>query len=221
MGTRAVCASPFLRACWLLFLLQFAQTQRAPGGREQRGALRQTLQWSHNGQVFSILSGGAQYEAPQRRGGAAQERRARPRPVAILREAEARPQDGPGEPVVQQQPLQRLLRGRHPPREGPGGGRAGTHEGRRVNETQEKVNETRIEDMMVGDDPYDPYKSSDPDNPYYNYYDVYERPRPRSRPGYGTRYHQYGKSADIVCRTASLQWICPSVALYSSGGDSC
>lgn len=46
--------------------------------------------------------------------------------------------------------------------------------------------------MMVGDDPYDPYKSIDGDNPYYNYYDVYETPRRRPRPGYGTRYHQYG-----------------------------
>ncbi|XP_069481668.1 protein-lysine 6-oxidase [Ambystoma mexicanum] len=47
------------------------------------------------------------------------------------------------------------------------------------------------EDMMVGDDPYNPYKYSE-DNPYYNYYDSYERPRPRPRPGYGTRYFQNG-----------------------------
>nr|XP_005894633.1 PREDICTED: protein-lysine 6-oxidase isoform X1 [Bos mutus] len=46
---------------------------------------------------------------------------------------------------------------------------------------------------MVGDDPYNPYKYTD-DNPYYNYYDTYERPRPgsRYRPGYGTGYFQYG-----------------------------
>lgn len=48
------------------------------------------------------------------------------------------------------------------------------------------------EDIMVGDDPYDPYKRTD-DNPYYNYYDTYERPRVRPRrPGYGTRYFQNG-----------------------------
>ncbi|XP_037548469.1 protein-lysine 6-oxidase [Nematolebias whitei] len=191
MGSRAFCASPYLRVCSVLLLIQFAQTQRTPGGSEQRGALRQTLQWSHNGKVFSILSQGAQYEAPKRRGGAQQEQQVQPRPVAIIRDEEAKPQDARSQPVVQQLPLQRLLRGRHPPGEGPRG-RAGTHQERRVNETQEKVNTSRIEDMMVGDDPYDPYKSSDPDNPYYNYYDVYERPRPRSRPGYGTRYHQYG-----------------------------
>ncbi|XP_056393331.1 protein-lysine 6-oxidase isoform X2 [Hyla sarda] len=48
-------------------------------------------------------------------------------------------------------------------------------------------------DMMQGDDPYNPYKYND-DNPYYNYYDTYDRPRSsdRQRPGYGTRYHQYG-----------------------------
>ncbi|NXU57911.1 LYOX oxidase, partial [Turnix velox] len=49
------------------------------------------------------------------------------------------------------------------------------------------------EDVMVGDDPYHPFKYTD-DNPYYNYYDTYERPRQgsRYRPGYGTGYFQYG-----------------------------
>ncbi|XP_062854801.1 protein-lysine 6-oxidase [Trichomycterus rosablanca] len=51
-------------------------------------------------------------------------------------------------------------------------------------------------DVMVGDDPYDPYKSihNDPYNPYYNYYDFYYRPRHRSRarPGYGTQFFQHG-----------------------------
>ncbi|XP_078422842.1 protein-lysine 6-oxidase [Cetorhinus maximus] len=48
------------------------------------------------------------------------------------------------------------------------------------------------EDVMAGDDPYNPYKQTD-DNPYYNYYDTYERPRARPRrPGYGTRYFQHG-----------------------------
>ncbi|XP_053330040.1 protein-lysine 6-oxidase [Spea bombifrons] len=48
-------------------------------------------------------------------------------------------------------------------------------------------------EAMQGDDPYNPYKYSE-DNPYYNYYDTYERPRSRDRqrPGYGTRYFQYG-----------------------------
>ncbi|XP_060693626.1 protein-lysine 6-oxidase-like [Hemiscyllium ocellatum] len=51
---------------------------------------------------------------------------------------------------------------------------------------------TASADVMVGDDPYNPYKSTD-DNPYYNYYDTYERPRVRPRrPGYGTRYFQHG-----------------------------
>ncbi|KAF5899957.1 protein-lysine 6-oxidase-like, partial [Clarias magur] len=45
---------------------------------------------------------------------------------------------------------------------------------------------------MVGDDPYNPYKYSEQESPYYNYYDAYERPSPNQRPGYGTRYFQYG-----------------------------
>ncbi|KAI3362363.1 hypothetical protein L3Q82_012663, partial [Scortum barcoo] len=108
-----------------------------------------------------------------------------PRPSSSLPDPSS---DQPGLPP----PLQRLVRGRehrqHHRRRGErsGGG----------NETRERVTVSppppRRDDMMVGDDPYDPYKSIDGDNPYYNYYDVYERPRPRSRPGYGTRYHQYG-----------------------------
>ncbi|XP_040897810.1 protein-lysine 6-oxidase-like isoform X2 [Toxotes jaculatrix] len=49
------------------------------------------------------------------------------------------------------------------------------------------------EDMMAGDDPYNPYKASNYD-PYYNYYNSYYRPRPRTQPrhGYGTSYHQHG-----------------------------
>lgn len=199
-----------------VFILQAVQSQRNPGaqqGNDQRGALRQTLQWSHNGKIFSILSQGSEYKPPKRRG-AAQEQ-VQERPVTIIRDG-----DTQREPVAQQQrqqqpprpasdpqgqrslplPLQRLVRGQehrqhHQDRPGE---RAGTQRSRRVNETQEQVNVStslpRREDVMVGDDPYDPYKSIDSDNPYYNYYDVYERPRERSRPGYGTRYHQYGKS---------------------------
>ncbi|KAK6305403.1 hypothetical protein J4Q44_G00241830 [Coregonus suidteri] len=62
-----------------------------------------------------------------------------------------------------------------------------------TNGTQDKPSPSpRREDVMAGDDPYNPYKTSDSDNPYYNYYDVYESPRRRERPGYGTRYHQNG-----------------------------
>uniref|UniRef100_A0A8C2XQG0 Lysyl oxidase homolog n=1 Tax=Cyclopterus lumpus TaxID=8103 RepID=A0A8C2XQG0_CYCLU len=48
-------------------------------------------------------------------------------------------------------------------------------------------------DMMVGDDPYNPYKASNY-YPWYNYYNSYYRPRTRAQPrhGYGTSYHQHG-----------------------------
>ena len=65
----------------------------------------------------------------------------------------------------------------------------------------------RREDMMVADDPYDPYKSTDRDNPYYNHYDAYEQPRPRSRAGYGTRYHQYGKNEERVSSFILSGWM--------------
>uniref|UniRef100_A0A8C6MK18 Lysyl oxidase homolog n=1 Tax=Nothobranchius furzeri TaxID=105023 RepID=A0A8C6MK18_NOTFU len=204
MELRAFCASRYLRICLFVFLLQVSRCQRNPAARqrhEEGAALRQTLQWSHNGQVFSILSHGSEYEPPKRR--SAPQQQVQPRPVTIIRDAEAvRPQDARSQQQQQPprssipQPLQRLVRGRehrqHLHRERPGA-RAGTQESPRVNDAQGKVNVSRpTEDVMLGDDPYDPYKSIDSDNPYYNYYDAYEQPRPRSRPGYGTRYHQYG-----------------------------
>ncbi|KAM8742798.1 protein-lysine 6-oxidase [Acanthopagrus schlegelii] len=217
MGLRIFGTPLYAYACvyFFVFVLQVAQSQRSPGtqqGEQQRAALRQTLQWSHNGKIFSILSQGSEYQPPRRRG--APQEQVQARPVTIIRDANVRSQDASSPQQQQQQqqpasgapspgrlppPLQRLVRGREHrqhPRERPGE-RAEPQRGSRANDTQDKVTVSpplpRRQDMMVGDDPYnDPYKSMDGDNPYYNYYDVYERPRPRSRPGYGTRDHQYG-----------------------------
>ncbi|XP_061590234.1 protein-lysine 6-oxidase [Cololabis saira] len=205
MGLRVFGAWRYAFRCILfVFFLQVAQSQRNPGGaakkNEQTGALRQTLQWSHNGKVFSILSQGSEYQPPRRRG--APQEQVQAQPVTIIRDTHDK-QDAQSQPVVEQQHqapaslpplLQRLVRGQEHLQQ-PHHGRA-DQGSLKANETQEKVSVSpplpRREDMMVGDDPYDPYKSIDTDNPYYNYHDVYERPRPRSRPGYGTRYHQYG-----------------------------
>ena len=222
MGLRVVGAPRYAYACvcLIIFLLQVAQSQRNPEAQrksEQPGSLRQTLQWSHNGKVFSILSQGSEYQPPRRRG--APQEQVRAQPVTIIHDAHVK-QDAQSQPVVQQQQQQqqqqpprslpqslvKLLRGQHPPH-GRSGEGEGAQESRRANETQEKVSASpplpRREDMMVGDDPYDPYKSIDSDNPYYNYHDVYERPRPRSRPGYGTSYHQYGKRGTNALKTIS------------------
>lgn len=62
---------------------------------------------------------------------------------------------------------------------------------------QTEPRQTDNGDVMLADNPYDPYKSfrNDLYNPYYNYYDSYYQPRyrHRARPGYGTRYFQNGK----------------------------
>lgn len=202
MGLRIFGTPLYAFACVYFFvlILQAAQSQTSLGNQQrgnQRAPLRQTLQWSHNGKVFSILSQGAEYQPPRRRG--APQEQVQARPVTIIRDASVRHPDTssqqPGHsPRGLPPPLQRLLRGRESRQHHHDAERAGTHGS--SNGTQEKVTVSpplpRREDMMVGDDPYDPYKSIDSDNPYYNYYDVYERPRGRSRPGYGTRYHQYG-----------------------------
>ncbi len=228
MGLRIFGTPLYAYACvfFFVFILQAAQSQRDPGtqqGESRRAALRQTLQWSHNGKIFSILSQGSEYQPPRRRG--APQEQVQARPVTIIRDGDA---DTSNQPAAQRQPprsssnphsprglpppLQRLVRGQehrqhHHDRPGE---RTGTQRSSRANETQEKVTVSpplpRREDMMVGDDPYDPYKSTDSDNPYYNYYDVYERPRPRPRPGYGTRYHQYGKSGG-KCSQNNIQVI--------------
>lgn len=216
MGLRIFGTPLYAYACvyFLVFIVQAAQSQRNLGSQQresQRAALRQTLQWSHNGKTFSILSQGSEYQPPRRRG--APQEQVQPRPVTIIQDS-----SNPSAAQQQQQqqqppraasntratndlpsPLQALVRGRehrqhHHERPSE---RTGTHRSSRANDTHEKVTVSppmpRREDMMVGDDPYDPYKSIDSDNPYYNYYDVYEQPRPRQRPGYGTRIHQYGE----------------------------
>ncbi|XP_029024830.1 protein-lysine 6-oxidase [Betta splendens] len=219
MGLRVFGTSFYAYACVcvFVFILRAAHSQRSPAAQQEpqpRAALRQTLQWSHNGKIFSLLSHGSEYQTPRRRGAPREQVQARP--VAIIRDAaDAKQPDARGEqrqePAAQRQQQQRPPRGHGPPpalrrlaggraqrprhRERPGE-RTGTQRSGGVNGTQARPTVSPPppgrDDMMVGDDPYDPYKSIDSENPYYNYYDVYERPRSRSRPGYGTRYHQYG-----------------------------
>lgn len=218
MGLRVFGTPLYAYACVysFVFILQAAHSQRDPE-ESQRAALRQTLQWSHNGKIFSILSQGSEYQPPRRRG--APQEQVQGQTVTIIRDAN---QDAANPPVAQQRSarpaantrlppsLQRLVRG-HEHRQhhhDRAAVRTGTHGSNRANETQEKLtvspSSPRREDMMVGDDPYDPYKSIDGDNPYYNYYDVYERPRARPRAGYGTRNHQYGKRREEKVLSRSL-----------------
>ncbi|KAK0147583.1 Protein-lysine 6-oxidase [Merluccius polli] len=202
----------YARVFVLVFLLQAAQCRR-PDGQQQHqqqqrrpppaaaaAELRQTLQWAHNGQVFSLLSRGAQYQPPRHRNAAqAQAHQDRSGPVTILRDGDAAaaaarapvpvPVPVPGRrwlpPQVQRRVTEKEDEHLKQQQQPPAGDLQKTHPN---NATR---NDTK-DDVMVGDDPYDPYKSSDRD--YYNHYDAYERPRPRGGGGggYGTRYHQYG-----------------------------
>lgn len=204
MGLRVFGTPLHAYACvfFLIFILQAAHSQRDPAA-----ALRQTLQWSHNGKIFSILSQGSEYQPARRRG--APQQQVQSQTVTIVRDGE---RDAAEPPVAQQRSprpssaprlppaLERLVRGHeHRQHHHEGAARTEAHGdgGAKVNETEQKLTVSpaplRRADMMVGDDPYDPYKSIDGDNPYYNHYDVYDRPRSRSRAGYGTRNHQYGE----------------------------
>ncbi|XP_058267185.1 protein-lysine 6-oxidase isoform X1 [Hemibagrus wyckioides] len=176
-----------------------------PSARCQRDSapLRRTIQWKHDGRLFSILSQGAQYVPPLRRNATGdgeqqqqqEQRQQQPpaRPLTVISSGHARQNAPSGSSSPSQLHGSRWLPLR----------RAGAPRGR-VNDTARTATgqvppaspspppPRAREDSMVGDDPYNPYKYSEQDNPYYNYYDAYERPSPRQRPGYGTRYFQYG-----------------------------
>ncbi|XP_038026319.2 protein-lysine 6-oxidase isoform X1 [Anas platyrhynchos] len=190
-------------------------------------AWRQRIQWENNGQVYSLLSLGSQYQPPRRR----QAAEPAGSPILLLRNNASQPRGSAARPTAAGHPQpdggSRGSGARHwfqagyqPPaarRPGPGPGPgpgAATPGGARspsAGPSRPSAPSSPAggpgaggllppggprggrEDVMVGDDPYNPYKYTD-DNPYYNYYDTYERPRQgsRYRPGYGTGYFQYG-----------------------------
>lgn len=189
-------------ACAHLCLLSCVFQGAGCQGDPAPAPLRQTIQWQHGGQFFRILSQGAQYVPPLRRNGNGdgeqqleqrrQQHQSPARSLTVISSGHARPHEpsGPSGPSHSHGP--RWLQPRRPsaPRS-------------RVNATARTAPgpspspppPRARDDTMVGDDPYNPYKYSEQDNPYYNYYDAYERPRPRQRPGYGTRYFQHGKDS--------------------------
>lgn len=153
--------------CLRTLLLSFAHVCLFCGswdGACAQDAAPRGLTWQHNGQVFSIRSRG-----PSGRRGTGP-------PVVVVSSGNgtAGPPRAPAASGAAQ--LRAVTRQRPPPRSGSAGDPAGGRE-----------------DGMVGDDPYNPYKSSNY-YPYYNYYNSYYRPRARSpaRHGYGTSFHQNG-----------------------------
>uniref|UniRef100_A0A8B9GKQ9 Lysyl oxidase homolog n=1 Tax=Amazona collaria TaxID=241587 RepID=A0A8B9GKQ9_9PSIT len=209
-----------LHACIYWSCLWPAGCQQPPPRRDPPpppAAWRQRIQWENNGQVYSLLSLGSQYQPPRRR----QAAEAAGSPILLLRNNGTLPRRAAARaaPAAETQPAAGSRGGsgaRHWFQAGyqsPSGGRAshvpargtGTDGSRRSTGAGDlpPLSSFRSgrEDVMVGDDPYNPYKYTD-DNPYYNYYDTYERPRQgsRYRPGYGTGYFQYGKSPPLLSR---------------------
>ncbi|KAM9331533.1 protein-lysine 6-oxidase [Gastrophryne carolinensis] len=203
-----------LALCLNCILQGMCQHQRIAHGPNPQW--RQRVQWKNNGRVFSLLSQGAEYQ-PSRRSSASSSSH---NPLLLLSSRNSTSQGSPAQPQEprseneQDEPRQttssrqpgdsasRLWfqanrrsqddasgRQRNRQEGSQQRGQGAAQQTERVNATS---NRARL-DMMQGDDPYNPYKYNE-DNPYYNYYDTYERPRSsdRQRPGYGTRYHQYG-----------------------------
>lgn len=191
------------------------QTPREPPAAP--GAWRQTIQWENNGQVFSLLSLGSQYQPQRRRDpgatapGAANAAAPQPRtPILLLRNNRTAAAGPPvagslGAAAGRPRPTARHWFQA-------GYSSSGARDAGALREDNQTASGERPAlsnlrppsrvDGMVGDDPYNPYKYSD-DNPYYNYYDTYERPRSgsRYRPGYGTGYFQYGKYSQVAGST--------------------
>ncbi|XP_010887769.1 protein-lysine 6-oxidase isoform X1 [Esox lucius] len=202
------CLLSLTQLCFLGCILQKVLTQDA----SPSGAVRQRMTWKNNGQVFSILSHGSEYQRSGQRTGSAHRNPIvfisnntetsepsnvnrqptsrssprRPAPAAQLRTARRNPND-----AIRQRPQEsrdNVL----------------NHSDDKPTDTNSPVViNSRREDIMVGDDPNNPYKYIGY-NPYYNYYDAYYRPRVRSRPrydngnGYSTSYHQQGGLPDLV-----------------------
>ncbi|XP_026176763.1 protein-lysine 6-oxidase [Mastacembelus armatus] len=165
----------FAHLCLLCSFLEVVRAQDAARGGDAV-ALRRGLTWQHNGQVFSILSRGSQYRPSSRRQTGSPRHR---NPVVVV--SGGNNTVSAASPRVPAASSSAQLRAATRQRPQPNPGRDG------------ESAPVRREDMMVGDDPYDPYKASNY-NPYYNYYNSYYRPRPRTQPrhGYGTSYHQHG-----------------------------
>lgn len=150
-------------------VLQAVHGEPRAGSREsarghRAGASRLAIRWTGNGRVYNLLSHGSEYLPSRRRGNVDASR-----PALVIRES--------NDTVPSRTSA-----------------RAKSNSGL----AQREPTQTDSGDVMMADNPYDPYKSirNELYNPYYNYYDSYYQPRSRNRvrPGYETRYFQYGKS---------------------------
>ncbi|XP_071997305.1 protein-lysine 6-oxidase isoform X2 [Engystomops pustulosus] len=202
----------FLIYCTLESTCQHQRTAAGPNP-----LWRQRVQWQNNGRVYSLLSQGAEYQPSRRRTSSSGSPH---NPLLLLSSRNSTSSGTSGRPQAArpESPQTEVLQTTSTNQASETGGRLWFQAGRsrsqgedasprqrnrqesasdRSPQQSERVNATTSNrarlDMMQGDDPYNPYKYND-DNPYYNYYDTYDRPRSsdRQRPGYGTRYHQYG-----------------------------
>lgn len=182
--------------CFICCILQTIIAQSNSGPRVATGrSIRPHLRWENNGRVFSLFSQGSQYVPSGVRA-----RESGPHsPVVVISDnndtSEAlstssihaqtqKSPSSPRRPLVRTQGFNREATRSISPH-GPGQGDRET-----LGDTERST--TAREDTMVGDDPYDPYKSLT--NPYYNFYDAYFRPRPRTPEveSRGTNYVQHG-----------------------------
>ncbi|XP_063050380.1 protein-lysine 6-oxidase-like [Engraulis encrasicolus] len=189
MHTSILNACPFSysQLCLLWCILQTALAQTNLGQRRpsQTNPFRTRVRWENNGRVFNLFSQGSQYVPSGLRA-----RQSNPHgSVVVISDTNNDTTDGLSASSIderredsrraQRQPLVRT-QGTQRRSSQDGQGEIDAHGGAIARPTgSPSVRNGGTADIMVGDDPYDPYKSYT--NPYYNFYDAYFHPRPRFR----------------------------------------
>lgn len=186
MQVLSVNAFPFSysQLCFLCCILQTILAQSNPGPRPAHtSAIRPSFTWENNGRVFSLFSRGSKY-VPS--GVRARETGPQSSVVVISDNNDASEALNTTSIHAQSQeskssPRRPLVRTQGFPSRSPQG-----EEQRDLDAPGDIARPSTSPsmrnvggDIMVGDDPYDPYKSLT--NPYYNYYDAYFRPRTRTQ----------------------------------------
>ncbi|XP_030631816.1 protein-lysine 6-oxidase [Chanos chanos] len=197
--------------CILSCALRNALTQLHPdsgAARAQRTGPFRRIQWRNHGRVFNLFSRGSEYVPSSQTG-----QRGEGGPLVLISE-----NNDTRSAINSRLPDANLQTSRTTDSQVRGVRRRQGGVLRQRQSTQSDTNpvdqrqtdtaplsDLRPEDRMAGDDPYDPYKNHN-NIPYYNYFDSYYRPVPRTRNrnDYGTRHLQNGLP-DLVLDPSYVQ----------------
>ncbi|KAL2092854.1 hypothetical protein ACEWY4_012652 [Coilia grayii] len=203
---------------WCILQTALAQTNLGPRRPSHTNPLRPRLRWENNGRVFSLFSQGSQY-VPS---GSRARQTGSHSPVVVISNSNNDTSDVSSASSVYARREESGMAQRQPLVRTQGSSREDTHRrsshhdqgdldahGDIARPTSSPSVRNGAADVMVGDDPYDPYKSIT--NPYYNYYDAYFHPRPhypereRESHSQGSNFVQHEGLPDLVADPYYIQ----------------